>query len=129
MAGEFKKILIIDDEADICVFSKKILERTGKFQATVTQNSADGINIARSDKPDIILLDINMPRLEGDEVAHVLSASPLTSSIPIVFITSLLHKAEPDQDKTSNRYFFLPKPISPNEMIDRIEEILGMKTF
>jgi CheY-like chemotaxis protein len=64
MAGELKKILIIDDEADICDFSKKILERTGKFQATVTQDSVDGINLARSEQPDLILLDINMPQLE-----------------------------------------------------------------
>ena len=128
MAGEFKKILIIDDEADICNFSKKVLERTGKFQATVTQDSVAGINIARSEKPDLILLDINMPQLDGGEVAQQLSDSPLTSSIPIVFITALLTKEDLDPEGRVNKHFFLPKPISPNELIDKIEAILGMKT-
>ncbi|MFA5099734.1 MAG: response regulator [Candidatus Omnitrophota bacterium] len=128
MAGELKKILIIDDEVDICDFSKKILERTGKFQATATQDSVEGINMALSDKPDLILLDINMPQLDGGEVAQQLSQSALTSNIPIVFITALLKKEELDPQGRINKHFFLPKPISPNELIDKIEEILGMKT-
>ena len=127
MASEQKKILIIDDEVDICDFSKKILERTGKFRATVTQDSVDGINRARSDKPDLILLDINMPQLDGGEVAQELSASPLTSNIPIIFITALLKKEELDSEGRVNKHFFLPKPIAPNELINKIEEILGME--
>ena len=128
MAGELKKILIIDDEADICNFSKKILERTGKFQAVVTQDSLDGINIAFSDKPDLILLDINMPQLDGGEVAQQLSENPLTSKIPIIFITALLKQEELDQEGRVNKHFFLPKPISPDVLIEKIEGILGMKT-
>jgi CheY-like chemotaxis protein len=127
MAKELKKILIIDDEVDICDFSKKILERTGKFQATVTQDSLEGINIARSDKPDLILLDINMPQLDGGEVAQQLSETPLTSNIPIIFITALLKQEELDQEGRVNKHYFMPKPISPDALIGKIEEILGMK--
>jgi len=127
MADAVKRVLIIDDEVDICAFSKKILERTGKFQASCTQDSVEGINLARSDKPDIILLDINMPRLDGGEVAQQLAESPLTSGIPIVFITALMKRDELDAEGKINKHFFLPKPISPNELIDKIEEILGMK--
>jgi CheY-like chemotaxis protein len=127
MAGEIKKILIIDDEADICAFSKKILERTGRFRVVVTQDSVEGINLANAERPDLILLDINMPQLDGGEVAQKLGESPATDRIPVVFITALLKKEELDAEGRVNKHFFLPKPISPNELIDKIEEILGMK--
>jgi CheY-like chemotaxis protein len=126
MAADLKKILIIDDEEDICNFSKRVLERTGKFQALVSMDSRQGLDIARKDKPDLILLDINMPNLDGGAVAQELAASQMTSDIPIVFITALLKKEELDQEGKVNRHFFLPKPISPDELVGKIKEILGM---
>jgi CheY-like chemotaxis protein len=122
-----KKILIIDDEADICNFSKRVLDRTGKFETLVSQDSEKGLEIARNDKPDLILLDINMPNMDGGAVAQELSESQFTSSIPIVFITALLKKDEVDQEGKVNKHFFLPKPISSDELVNKIEEILGMK--
>ncbi|HOU36208.1 MAG TPA: response regulator [Candidatus Omnitrophota bacterium] len=127
MADMLKKILIIDDEADICNFSKRILERTGKFEAFTTQDSQDGLSIARDKRPDLILLDINMPKLDGGEVAQALSESTLTSGIPIVFITALMKKEELDQEGRVNKHFFLPKPISPDELVTKVEQILRMK--
>lgn len=127
MADLLKKVLIIDDEADICNFSKRILERTGKFEAVTTQDSQDGIFIAKDKKPDLILLDINMPTLDGGEVAQALSESPSTSGIPIVFITALMKKEELDEEGRVNKHFFLPKPIAPDELVSKVEQVLGMK--
>jgi CheY-like chemotaxis protein len=127
MAGDLKKILIIDDEVDICNFTKRVLDRTGKFETFVTQDSEDGIFIAKSKKPDLILLDINMPKLDGGAVAQELSQYQVTSDIPIVFVTALLKKEEVEGDGKINKHFFLPKPISADELVAKIEEILGMR--
>jgi len=127
MAEIQKKILIIDDEADICDFSKRILERTGNYEVFTTQDSQDGIFIAKDKKPDLILLDINMPKLDGGEVAQTLSEFSTTRSIPIVFITALMKKEELDQEGKVNKYFFLPKPISPEELVGKVGQILAMK--
>lgn len=127
MAGIRKKILIIDDEADICEFSKRILERTGDYEVLTTQDSQDGLFIAKDKKPDLILLDINMPKRDGGEVAQTLSESSSMRSIPIVFITALMKKEELDQEGKINKYFFLPKPISPEELVGKVGQILAMK--
>ena len=128
MGTGLKKILIIDDEMDICNFSKRVLDRTGKFETLVSQDSEEGLNIARKDKPDLILLDINMPKMDGGAVAQELAASQFTSDIPIVFITALLKKEELDDDGRVNKHFFLPKPVSSQELLNKIEEVLGMQS-
>lgn len=127
MANNLTKILIIDDEADICNFTKRVLDRTGKFETFATQDAEEGISIAKSKLPDIILLDINMPKLDGGEVAQELAQYQATSAIPIVFVTALLKKDEAEADGKINKHFFLPKPISADELVAKIEEILGMK--
>ena len=120
MTKDLKKILIIDDEVDICTFTKRALDRTGIFETFATQDSEEGITIAKSKLPDLILLDINMPKLDGGEVAQELSQYQPTSAIPIVFVTALLKKDEADADGKINKHFFLPKPISAVELIDKV---------
>ena len=88
------RILVIDDEEDICSFSKSILERTGKFTVEYSTDASAGIQMAKATKPDLILLDINMPGMDGGEVAQTLRDFKATSSIPIVFLTALLRKDE-----------------------------------
>jgi len=128
MGTGLKKVLIIDDEVDICNFSKRVLDRTGKFETTVSQDSEEGIRIAKKEIPDLILLDINMPNLDGGAVAQELSESNSTSSIPIVFITALLKREELDEAGMVNKHFFLPKPVSSEELLKKIEEVLGMQS-
>jgi two-component system, OmpR family, alkaline phosphatase synthesis response regulator PhoP len=128
MVTGLKKILIIDDEADICNFSKRVLDRTGKFETKISQDSEEGIRIAKSDIPDLILLDINMPNLDGGAVAQELSENKATSNIPIVFITALLKREELDQDGRINKHFFLPKPVSSEELLKKIDEVLRIQT-
>jgi CheY-like chemotaxis protein len=122
-----KKILIIDDEADICEFSKRMLERTGRFKALFTQDSEKGIDLAKSEKPDLILLDINMPKIDGGAVAQELSESSITKGIPIIFITALMKKEETDAEGKVNKHHFLAKPVTSADLIGKIDKVLGSK--
>ncbi len=69
MMGDRKRILIVDDEEDFCFFVKGNLEHGGQFEVTTANRGEAGIRVARKELPDLILLDILMPDMKGDQVA------------------------------------------------------------
>ncbi|MCX5713380.1 MAG: response regulator, partial [Candidatus Omnitrophica bacterium] len=84
------RILIIDDEEDVCVYLKSILERTGKFEAWATTSPIEGIELAKRVHPDMILLDIMMPEMDGTEVAERLHKDDEAKNILVVFVSVLV---------------------------------------
>ena len=83
------RILIVDDEEDFCFFVKGNLEYSGQFVVTTANTGQDGIRLARKQHPDLILLDILMPDMSGDEVASILHECSSTKDIPIIFLTAV----------------------------------------
>ncbi len=125
-----KKILIIDDEEDFCFFVKGNLENTGEFDVLVTTSGKEGIKLACGEKPDLILLDINMPEMSGDEVAQILSDRYETKEIPVVFLTALVTKDEVGNESMlsiGNRNY-IAKPVTTNELVTVIRGILYLTT-
>jgi CheY-like chemotaxis protein len=125
--GDKKRVLIIDDERDICQFTKTVLERNGRFEVFVSSDSTSGIEMVKRNKPDIILLDINMPGLDGGDIAQTLGDFSMTRDIPIIFVTGLLKKEElalKDKGKVG-RHYFIAKPVTPKELIEKIEAVLN----
>ena len=121
-----QKILIIDDEEDFCHFVKLNLERAGKFQVSVATNAQTGISLAKINQPDLILLDILMPDMDGSQVAENLLLEPTTKNIPIVFLTALAQKKEIESaEGVIGGRTFIAKPVTPQELIARIEMVLG----
>jgi CheY-like chemotaxis protein len=119
-------ILMIDDEKDVCVFLKSILERTKKFQVVTATNPLDGLALARVIHPDIIFLDIMMPEMSGTEVADNLSLDKATKDIPIVFSSVLVRDEEVKQNNGSicGRYF-MSKPVSAEKIIACFDLLLA----
>jgi CheY-like chemotaxis protein len=121
-----RKLLIIDDEEDFCYFVKLNLERTGKFQVSVASQARAGISLAKANQPDLILLDILMPDMDGSQVAEDLLLEPTTKNIPIVFLTALAQKKEVESaEGVIGGRTFIAKPVTPQELIARIETVLG----
>jgi len=121
-----KKILLIDDEKDFCFFVKGNLENTGEFDVLATTSGKEGIKLARGEKPDLILLDLNMPEMSGDEVAQILSDEPETKEIPVVFLTALVTKGEVGNAGMASigKYNYIAKPVTTKELATIIREIL-----
>lgn len=119
------KILVIDDEEDICELSKKILEKTGNYEVVFSTTGKEGLDSAKQHKPDLILLDIMMPDMDGSKVAEYLSIDPATKEIPVAFLTALIKKEEAEADEGKiGSHFFIAKPISSQELIVQVKDIL-----
>ncbi len=129
MAGE-KKILLIDDEEDFCFFVKKNLEKTGEFQVLTATKGEEGINLARNKNPDLILLDIVMPRVSGPDVAEALLNNSETKQIPLIFLTAIVTEEEIGDEsiKEIGGHPFIAKPVDAKELASSINVVLGQKS-
>ena len=129
------RILIIDDEEDICMFSKSALEKTGRYEVLFSVKAKEGIDLAKSNKPDLILLDVRMPGMDGAEVAKCLYEDEATKAIPVVFLSAVAVPAafllsmirDIKQRAGHEGYYFIQKPVASNELASRVDSILSGK--
>ena len=126
---EKKKILLIDDEKDFCFFVKRNLEATGEFEVITANRGEEGIKLAREHKPDLILLDIVMPKMTGDDAATALISDPKTKNIPLVFLTAQVSKGEigVESIKEIGGNLFIAKPVDTEKLVNAIKTVLKEK--
>ncbi len=121
------KILIIDDEGDLCRMIKLNLEKTGKLEVLTATNGAEGMRVAREARPNLIFLDIMMPGMDGGEVAERLLEDESTRSIPIIFLTAAIRKDEVEEKQgTIGGREFMAKPVQTAELLKKIESVLAV---
>ena len=121
---------MIDDEEDFCFFTKKNLEKTREFEVVIETSAEKALQTAIEKKPDLILLDIIMPELDGSEVAFRLVNDARTKDIPIIFLTCLAEEKELGRYDGLNLVGgrpFIPKPCKTLELVRVIKEVLERK--
>jgi CheY-like chemotaxis protein len=118
-----KKILIIDDERDALFILEKELAGRG-YSVIAADNGRDAMNLAKSEHPDLITLDLLMPDIDGMEVAARLKEDPETNDIPVIFLTCLIRKREEEEKGcvVAGRVF-IAKPYSIEGLIAQIEKL------
>jgi CheY-like chemotaxis protein len=118
-----KRVLLVDDEKSFTSLLKLNLEDTGNYDVRVENWGEDAFGAAREFDPDIILLDIIMPRMPGGNVAAQLSEDPQLKEIPIVFLTAAVrrHQVEEHEGQICDRPC-LAKPVSIDEVTRAIEK-------
>ena len=119
-----KNVLVIDDEQEVCALVKSILEREGEFKVSIATRGSDGLYQAKRYKPDLVILDLMMPDLDGTEVAQNLLQDSTTKHIPIIFLTALAQKEEVESGMIRERNL-IAKPVSPQELIHRVKQVLS----
>ena len=124
LAKEKRRILIVDDDADSTHLVKILLEKTGSYVVLEENDSAAAHQSARSFRPDVILMDIMMPKTDGAELAVQIEADPELHSTPIIFLTALVTRPETNTGLRIEGHRSLAKPINIPELIDYIEESL-----
>lgn len=122
------KILVIDDEVDFCHFLKLNMELTGEFEVATAGEGKEGIDLAKSWHPDLILLDLRMPGMSGSEIVSVLLQDQATKDIPVVFLTGVAIKEDAEEDslKKSGQVLII-KPVTTVDIINQIKPILAKK--
>lgn len=123
-------ILAVDDEESFTFFVKLNLETKTNyhFKVTTADNGEEALKLAKTLRPDLILLDIMMPDMSGAEVAEELLLDARTKKIPIIFITALVKKDEVEKEAgLMGGREFIAKPVSKEELIRRIETTLKLK--
>lgn len=117
-----KKVLLIDDEEEMVEMVSVSLASAGYEMITATE-SKEGLEKAKSEKPDVILLDIMLPGMDGYEICRRLKAMEDTKSIPIIFFTALGAVDLAEKVAAAGGADYIVKPFEPNEIIERIERI------
>jgi DNA-binding response OmpR family regulator len=121
-----KKILIVDDDVRLLDTTRKVLEATGEYEVMADDCGRRAVAAATTFKPDLLVLDVMMPGMDGGEVAYAIRKQPTNKNVAILFLTSLIGKGEQTSSGgRSTRDVYLSKPVDPKELCRRVAALLG----
>lgn len=122
--GDLRKVVCVEDEPEMIDLIQLILNRKG-FEVIGANGGVEGLETIRREKPDLVLLDLMMPEMDGWQVYQQLKADERTQNIPVIVVTAKaqnidkvlgLHIAKVDD--------YIPKPFSLQELVDRVDKVL-----
>jgi len=124
MADKNKTVLLVEDNEDNRTVYRTILEHYG-YRVVEARNGEDGIRLAREESPDVILMDISIPIIDGWEATRILKAGDGTSHIPIIALTA--HALATDRAKATEVGCdgYLAKPCEPRRVVAEVEKFVG----
>ena len=118
-----KRILVVDDEPSVTRSLKLTLESGSGYEVLGENNATNTLSTARAFRPDLVLLDVIMPGMDGGDVAARLRADPLLRDTPIIFLTALVSNEETDgHEMLSGAETFLAKPVDIGELRQTLQE-------
>ncbi|UCH07006.1 MAG: response regulator [Deltaproteobacteria bacterium] len=128
-----KKVLIVDDDVDVRNFVSKLIERAG-YEAMEAKNGIEGMGKVREDKPDLIILDVLMPKQSGIRMYRELKTDEPLKDIPVIMLSAIAPKsffrsqevlAEFGGKSVPEPEAYMEKPEEPDELITLMQKILG----
>ena len=121
-----ENILIVDDEPHLAFMLADVLAEAG-YDAHTIDNGRDALEAAQRDPPDLMLLDVQMPGLDGFEVAAQLKADPATAAIPIIVLSAMEGRGARVIGLESGAEEYLAKPFDPAELLARVRNLLRLR--
>ncbi len=118
------RILVAEDERDIRELIAFTLRFAG-FDVMLATNGAEAVELAEADPPDLVILDVRMPRMSGYEACRRLKENPRTASVPVVFLSAKGQDSEVQQGLASGAEEYILKPFAPDELIRQVRDILN----
>lgn len=119
-----KKILFIEDETELVDLMRKRLE-TNNYQMIAAYDGEEGLKKVEQEKPDLILLDVVLPKIDGLELCRRLKTDPETKSIPIIIVTGSGGKDLPERCLAANADDLIIKPFEAKELLEKIKKFIG----
>lgn len=119
-----KKILIAEDEEDILELLSAIFGDLGDYEILCARDGEETLRIARVDNPDIILLDIQLPKLNGYEVCKLVKSDPTMSQIKVLMISGMAQNSDWQKTQEVGADSYIIKPFNSIELVEKVEELL-----
>ena len=121
-----KKILIVDDEKDVLTVLERRLSNAG-YSILKAENGEEAVFMANNEQPDLIILDIIMPGMDGARTAEILKNDSATRDIPIIFLTCLLTRKDGRGERIIGGKYFIAKPYNPEKMLQVVDRYAHKK--
>lgn len=120
---QLQRILLVDDDPDIRRLATLALQRVGGFDAQTCCDGPEALKVAPEFEPDLVLLDVMMPQMDGIELFEAFSEDPQLASVPVIFITARAQKPEIDRYLALGAIGVIKKPFDPMTLADEILQI------
>jgi twitching motility two-component system response regulator PilH len=116
------KVLIVDDDRTQLLHLQNVVAKGGYIAITAV-TGAEAVGRARTEKPDVVLMDVNMPSPNGFEATRLLKADPLTKDIPVIFVTVKSQKADRLWAKMQGGYELIAKPYTDEQILECLKNL------
>ena len=114
-----KKVLIVEDEETIRRLFKDVLEKVG-YKIIIAGDGEQGVQLASKEKPDLILMDVQMPIKNGLEATKEIKGNPLTNNIPVVALTALAMKGDEERIRAAGCDDYISKPVQIRALLEKV---------
>ena len=122
------KVMLVDDEADLCFFLKKNLETAGEFEVMTCSESSKALMEIKQFKPDIVVIDVLMPGLSGPEIVEQMKADMRTKNTPTIFLTAIATSEDIETNQNIiGGHFMVAKPVEIDHLLKIIHNAIGAK--
>ena len=121
-----KRILIVEDDPSVLRATSYILEKEG-YEVLTAQNGLEGLRKAKQDNPDLLILDVMLPGIDGFEICHSLRAESQTAQLPILMFSAKGQQADKDTGLRVGADEYLTKPVERSVLISKVEALLATK--
>lgn len=122
-----KKVMVVDDEVGFTKLLKMNLEKTGDYEVQIENKSTRALDVAREFQPDVVLLDIVMPDMDGGDVAAQFQDDPMLRKVPVIMLTALVAEGETSSGSVAQAGTMnvLPKPVNMEILLACLTDALG----
>jgi len=121
------KVLVVEDEIDVANLVKHAIERGGDATVEVATSGAGALELVTRSAPDLVVLDLNLPGLDGTEVCRLIRSRPATSALPIIMLTARTEESDRVLGLDLGADDYITKPFSPRELAARVRAVLRRK--
>lgn len=125
---DLKRILCVEDDPDIQAVARLALEMVGGFEVMTCSSGQEALDNAAGFAPDLILLDVMMPGMDGPSTLRGLRADPATSNIPVIFLTAKVQPSEIEHYRSLGALDVLTKPFDPMNLATQLRQIAAAQT-
>ncbi len=124
MTQQIKKILIVEDEKDILELLLSVFDDFGDYRILSAMDGEEALRLARVDNPDIILLNIQLPRLNGYEVCKSIKSDPTMSHTKVLMLSGMAQNFDQQKAQEAGADGYITKPFSSIELLEKVEGLL-----